>query len=161
VTILLGAGALLLLTAGAVKVADPTRTAGALAAVGWPSSPRLVRAGAGAEALIGAGALIVGGPVFAGLVGLSYLAFAGFVVVALRAGTPVGSCGCFGRADTPPHVLHVAVDLALAAGALAAAVASAGPLFAAGAVELAAGAALAAVAAVALTRPSQSLKITT
>jgi hypothetical protein len=43
-------------------------------------------------------------------------------VVALRAGTVVGSCGCFGREDTPAHPLHVVVDVALAATAAAAAV---------------------------------------
>jgi hypothetical protein len=34
----------------------------------------------------------------------------------------VGSCGCFGREDTPPHPVHVVVDGALAATAAAAAV---------------------------------------
>jgi hypothetical protein len=56
------------------------------------------------------------------LVAASYLAFAAFVVAALRAGTMVGSCGCFGREDTPPHLIHVVVDVALAATAAAAAV---------------------------------------
>ena len=34
----------------------------------------------------------------------------------------VGSCGCFGRKDTPPHPIHVVVNVALAATAAAAAV---------------------------------------
>jgi hypothetical protein len=126
-TALLGAGGLLLLAAGAAKVADPTRTVGALRALGWPSSPGLVRVGAGVEAVVGAAALVVGGPVVAVLVAGSYVGFAAFVAAALRAGTPVGSCGCFGRADTPPRPRHVAVDLGLAAGAgLAAAAGGAG-----------------------------------
>jgi hypothetical protein len=149
----LGAGALVLLVAGAAKVADPTRTAGALAALGWPSSARLVRAGAAAELLVGAGALVVGGPVLAALVALSYLAFALFVIVALTSGTPIGSCGCIGRADTPPTALHVVVDAALAAGALLAAGMSSEPALTAGAAELAGAVALAAAAIVALTRP--------
>ena len=71
----------------------------------------LVRAGGAAEVVIGVGALAVGGPVFAALVALSYLAFAGFVVVALRSGSPISSCGCFGKVDTPPSLVHVVIDL--------------------------------------------------
>jgi hypothetical protein len=122
---LLGAGALLLVAAGAAKVVDPSRTAGALAALGWPSSPALVRTGALAELLLGAAALVVGGRGFALLVAASYLAFALFVMAALRAKTPIGTCGCFGQADTPPEPVHVTVDVLLAAGAVAAAVAEA------------------------------------
>src|SRR5690606_33515263 len=78
-------------------------------------APALVRAGAAAEAVLGAVVLAVGGRLPAALVAVSYLAFAGFVAVALRSGRPVGTCGCFGRPDTPPRWSHVAVDLALAA----------------------------------------------
>jgi len=46
ITALVGGAALLLLAAGALKVADPTRTVGALAARGWSVRPLLVRAGA-------------------------------------------------------------------------------------------------------------------
>jgi hypothetical protein len=151
-TAVLGAGALVLMVAGAAKVADPARTAGALRALGWPSSAGLVRLGAGAELLVGAAALVAGGPVLAGLVALSYLGFALFVVAALTSGTPIGSCGCLGRADTPPSAVHVVVDAGLAAGALAAAAASVGPLLDAGAAEVAGAIALAAVAAAALAR---------
>jgi uncharacterized membrane protein YphA (DoxX/SURF4 family) len=107
--------ALLLVAAGAAKVVDPTMTVGALRALGLPSKPLLVRAGALAEALIGVLAIVVGGAVWWSLVAASYLAFGAFVVVALRAGAMVGSCGCFGREETPPHPVHVALDLALAA----------------------------------------------
>ena len=128
---LLGAASLLLLAAGAAKVADPTRTAGALAELGWPSSPALVRVGAGAEAILGALGLLVGGPAVAALVATSFAGFAAFVAVALRAGTPVGTCGCFAREDTPPHPLHVGVDALLALGAILAAATNAEPLVAA------------------------------
>ena len=30
-----------------------------------------------------------------------------FVAVALRSGAPISSCGCFGKVDTPPSVVHV------------------------------------------------------
>ncbi|HEX6419848.1 MAG TPA: MauE/DoxX family redox-associated membrane protein [Acidimicrobiales bacterium] len=150
-TALVGAGALLLLAAGALKLVDPSRTAGALAALGWPASPALVRSGALVEAVAGAAALVVGGRVLAALVALSYAGFAAFVVAALRSGTPVGSCGCLGRADTPPRWSHVAVDAALATGALAGVVAGAPPLAGAAPGEIAAAGALAVLAYVALT----------
>jgi hypothetical protein len=118
---LLGAAGLLLVAAGAAKVADPSRTAGALAALGWLSAPALVRTGALAETLLGAAALVVGGRILALLVAASYLGFALFVMTALRAKTPIGTCGCFGRADTPPKPVHVTVDALLATGAVAAA----------------------------------------
>ena len=114
---LLGAASALLLVAGASKAVDPTRTAGALAALGWPSSPVLVRVGAVAEAALGALGLAVGGPAVAALVTASFAGFAAFVAAALRSGTPVGTCGCLGREDTPPRPLHVVVDLLLASGA--------------------------------------------
>jgi Methylamine utilisation protein MauE len=114
--------ALLLAVAGASKAIDPAMTAGALRALGLPSSRSLVRAGAAAELLLGLLAMTAGWGFVWWLVAASYLAFAAFVVAALRAGTMVGSCGCFGREDTPPHPLHVVIDVALAATAAAAAV---------------------------------------
>jgi hypothetical protein len=120
--------AALLVVAGAAKVVDPAMTVGALRALRLPSSPTLVRAGAAAEVVLGLTALAVGGPLPWALVALSYLGFGAFVVAALRAGTMVGSCGCFGREDTPPHPLHVGLDLALAATAAAVAVGGTGSL---------------------------------
>ena len=113
--------AALLVVAGAAKVADPANTAGALRAMRLPSSSTLVRCGAAVEAAIGVTAIVVGGAVPWALVAASYLAFAVFVVAALRAGTMIGSCGCFGHEDTPPHPVHVALDLVLAGVAAAAA----------------------------------------
>ena len=113
--------ALLLVFAGATKAVDPAMTAGALRALRLPSSKILVRLAAAAE-LLGLLAVIAGWVAVWWLVAASYLAFAGFVVAALRAGTMLGSCGCFGREDTPPHPLHVVIDVALAATAAAAAV---------------------------------------
>lgn len=45
------------------------------------------------------------------------------MLLALRRGGTVGSCGCFGRPDTPPTRLHVALNVAAAAAAVAAPVA--------------------------------------
>ena len=114
--------AALLVVAGAAKVADPANTVGALRAMRLPSSSTLVRCGAAVEAAIGVTAIVVGGAVPWALVAASYLAFAVFVVAALRAGTMIGSCGCFGHEDTPPHPVHVALDLVLAGVAASAAV---------------------------------------
>ena len=101
----------LLALGGAFKAIDPDDTAHALRSA-EAAARRAPRArGGAAEVVIGVGALAVGGPVFAALVALSYLAFAGFVVVALRAGSPISSCGCFGKVDTPPSSIHVVIDL--------------------------------------------------
>lgn len=149
----LGAASLLLFAAGGAKVADPTRTAGALAALGWVVPPAVVRLGALAEAALGAAGVVMGGPAVAALVALSYAGFAGFVALALRSGTPVGTCGCFGRADTPPRAAHVVADLALAAGAAVAAATDPVPLVDAPGTAWPLAAALAACAYAALTRP--------
>jgi Methylamine utilisation protein MauE len=114
--------ALLLVFGGTMKAVDPAMTAGALRALGLASSKTLVRLGAAAELLLGLLAVTAGWAAVWWLVAASYLAFAAFVVAALRAGTMLGSCGCFGREDTPPHPLHVVIDVALAATAGAAAV---------------------------------------
>ena len=118
--------AVLLAVGGALKAVRPHDTAEALVAVGIRFSRVMparvaVRVGGAIEALVGAAALLVGGPVLCLLVALSYLAFAGFVLVALRGGAPISSCGCFGKVDTPPSVVHVVLDLAFAGVATAAA----------------------------------------
>ncbi|MGH9086213.1 MAG: MauE/DoxX family redox-associated membrane protein [Acidimicrobiales bacterium] len=115
------AAAALLVLAGAQKLLDPAMTVGALQALRLPSSSVLVRAGSATEVALGIAAVVVGGPVLWSLVAASYLAFAAFVIAALRRGTMIGSCGCFGREDTPPHPVHVTLDIALAGLTLAAA----------------------------------------
>jgi hypothetical protein len=103
--------ALLLTVAGALKAVDPATTAGALRRAGWPGSPLGVRIGGAVEVVIGVSAIVTGAPLPAALVALSYLLFTGFVVYALVRHLPVGSCGCFGKVDTPPSVVHVVVNL--------------------------------------------------
>ena len=80
-------------------------------------------AGGAAEVVIGVGALVLGGPVFAALVALSYLGSPVFVALALRSGSPISSCGCFGKVDTPPSLVHLVVDLLAAGCAITVAVA--------------------------------------
>jgi hypothetical protein len=113
----------LLLLGGALKTAQPADTARALEALGVHASKPMVRAGGGAEVGIAVGALVTGAWPFAALVAVSYLVFVAFVVAALRSKTPLSSCGCFGRADTPPTLVHVAVNAAAAGVALAAVIA--------------------------------------
>ena len=115
--------AALIAVGGAFKAIDPTDTAHALREMGLPNATLLVRAGGVAEVVIGVGALAVGGPVFAMLVALSYLAFAAFVTLALRSGSPISSCGCFGKVDTPPSPIHLVIDLFAAGVAVTVAVA--------------------------------------
>ncbi len=104
----------LLVLAGAQKVIDPEMTVGALAQLGVPATPRVVRVGAGAELALGVVAITVGGAVAWVGVAASYVAFATVVVAALRRGTMIGSCGCFGREETPPHPSHVVANVVLA-----------------------------------------------
>jgi hypothetical protein len=105
---------------GASKAVEPSDTARALGMLGLPSSHALVRAGGVAELAIGVGALAFGNRVLAVLVGLSYLGFLAFVVLALVRHAPLSSCGCFGKIDTPPSAIHVTVDAlaVLVAGAV-------------------------------------------
>ncbi|HVX23471.1 MAG TPA: MauE/DoxX family redox-associated membrane protein [Acidimicrobiales bacterium] len=117
----------LLVVAGVGKAARPGDTARAAAHVvggGATGLAWVVRIGAGAEAALGVAGLVVADPVVAAMVAASYAGFAGFVVLALRRGGPLATCGCFGRPDTPPTVLHVVVDLGLAAAAAWVAVAA-------------------------------------
>ncbi|MCJ7436152.1 MAG: hypothetical protein MUP97_00085 [Acidimicrobiia bacterium] len=110
--------ATLLLVGGLAKAWRPTDTAHALRGLGVPVPPFAVRLGGLVEAAVGLSALVRGDRVSAILVALSYLAFSGFVIVALARHAPIASCGCFGRLDTPPSTVHVVLDL----GALLAAV---------------------------------------
>jgi hypothetical protein len=99
--------------AGIAKAVRPADTATALRA-----APALVRIGAVAEVAVATAALAAPGPVTGALVATSYAAFAVFVVVALRRGWALSSCGCFGRPDTPPTVAHAVLNGAAAASAV-------------------------------------------
>lgn len=92
----------------------PDDTRRALRSVGVPLPALAVRAGGAAEVVIGMLAVLVGGPVAVGLVAASYVGFTGFVLVALRSGGVLASCGCVGRPDTPPTLVHVAVTAGFA-----------------------------------------------
>lgn len=123
----------LLVVAGAAKAARPADTARALAGLGRRLRLRpvtlAVRVGAGLEAALGAWAAAEPHRLEAGLVALSYFAFAAVVAVARARGGALASCGCFGTPDTPPTRVHLVLDLLLCAASGAVAAASfAGPL---------------------------------
>ncbi len=116
------AAALLLVVAGVAKAMEPLPLARALRIAGFPVrgpalSP-LVRIGATAEAVIGGAAVVAPHLITAALLAASYAAFTAFVVRALRSGSPLATCGCFGGADTPPTAVHAVVTAALAAVAV-------------------------------------------
>ncbi len=106
--------AVLLVAGGAAKVWRPGDTARSLHAVGIALPVPAVRLGALIEVFVGVGVLLVASPVLPALVAVSYLAFAVFVVQALRSDVPISSCGCFGKIDTPPSLVHVVVDVLVA-----------------------------------------------
>ena len=116
------ASAVLLVAAGGAKLADPASLVRALRSVGLPAPRAAVRVGAAGEVALGVAAALTGSALAAAGVALSYAAFTAFVLVALRRGGVLASCGCFGKADTPPTRTHVAVTGALAVVAAAVAV---------------------------------------
>lgn len=114
--------AALLALGGALKVVRPVETSTALGALNLPAHHGLVRALGVIEITIGAAAFATAAPLASTFMAGSYLGFAGFVMMARHAKTPVQSCGCFGKAETPPSLTHITVNLTAAAIAVATAV---------------------------------------
>lgn len=117
------AAAALLAVAGGAKLVAPGPTRVSLRAAGLPSTAIAARALGVAEVGIAAYALGWGGRPAAALVAVAYLGFAAFAELVRRRTRGRAPCGCFGSSDAPLTLLHVGVDLALAAVAAAAAVA--------------------------------------
>lgn len=103
-----------LLVAGIAKIARPSATATALRALRIPSPIHGTRLLGTAEVIVAVAAIVNGSPILWSLVTLSYAAFTAFILWALRDGTILGSCGCFGREDTPPTPGHAAFNAAAA-----------------------------------------------
>lgn len=108
----------LLGASGIVKLIDPDPTTGAMSTVGLPSSNSLSRLLGIVEILVAIAALATGGLAVVAA-GCLYTAFAMFTAAALRRHLPIQSCGCFGRDDTPPTILHVAYNSTAAAALFA------------------------------------------
>ena len=119
---LYAASAALLLLAGAQKVADPQPLVRALISMHIALGPSWVRAGALGEFLLGAAAMVNGSRVVTGLVAASYAGFTVVVVLALRRGGVLASCGCFGKRDIPATGTHAAVTAGFALVALGASI---------------------------------------
>ena len=99
------AAALLLIVAGVAKIVRPVPTTDLLASVGLPEVPAAVVVIGVVESAVGVLALVVGGSLLAAATGALYV---GFVAVVWRAlVTGATTCGCFGRANSPPSWLHV------------------------------------------------------
>lgn len=108
----------LLVVSGGAKLADPKPTQGALRAAHLPSGRLAVQTLATAEIAGGISALL-GIALGIGAVAALYLSFGAFVAWALLRRLPLQSCGCLGKADTPPSLAHLLVNLAAAAATLA------------------------------------------
>lgn len=111
------AAVILLAGAGVAKARRPDDTATALASAGVRAGRTGVRAMAVGEVVLAVLAVARPGPLTGALVAAAYCGFAGFVVLALRRGWALESCGCFGRPDTPPTVAHAVLNVAAAASA--------------------------------------------
>lgn len=109
----------LVVAAGIGKAIDPTMTVGALRGIGLRVPAVVVRAFGAAEAVLGVAAVVTGNRWLALVIAFSYVGFTTFVLVALARRLPIGSCGCFGRVDTPPSWLHVAVNIGAVVTAVA------------------------------------------
>jgi hypothetical protein len=115
------AASALLVGAGVPKLRDPMPLVRALRSTGLPADRSLVRGVAAVEVALGLWAAARPTALNAALVCAAYVVFTGFVTLALRRGGVLGSCGCFGKADTPPTRSHLVVTagLAVLAGAVA------------------------------------------
>jgi hypothetical protein len=118
--------AIVLAVGGVLKAFEPADTANAMRALRLPGGPLFVRLAGTAEAVVAVAALVTGSTVFVLIVAASYTVFACVVILALRTGRPISSCGCFGKVETPPSAVHVAIDIAAAAAAVGAGIAGAG-----------------------------------
>ncbi len=120
------AAAGLLVVAGLPKILAPGDLVRALRSAGVVVHPLLVRAFALAEVLAGGAAILLASRPSLVAVALLHAGFTAFVLVTLARGGVIASCGCFGRADTPPTRSHAAVTGLLAIAAAGAAVAPPG-----------------------------------
>lgn len=91
-------------------MADPAPTSGALRVAGLVSGSGVVYALAVAEIATGASLLLAGGALAGWAMAGLYGAFGLFVAFALRRRIPIASCGCFGKIDTPPSLVHLVLN---------------------------------------------------
>ena len=104
-----------LVIAGFAKLVRPAATATALRAISVPAPITVTRLLGAFEVSVGFVAVATGNPIAWAGVAITYTSFVGFILWALQAEANVGSCGCFGRDDTPPTAGHAAFNAAAAA----------------------------------------------
>lgn len=120
--------AMVLVVSGVLKIRDPDATVPMLEAIRLPASRTAVLGLAAVEIVLGATALVVGGPLPTAALALAYAGFAGVGLVLLRGGAAV-PCGCFGQRSAPMTPVHVGVDAVAALVGVTALVLGAGGLF--------------------------------
>lgn len=123
------AAAGLLLASGTAKLRHPGPAGRALAALRLPSGRWTVGGIGLAEILVGVWCLVAPGRASAVSLGLLYSAFAAFLAVLMRADGAT-SCGCLGKQDGSPSLLHIVMNAAAAAAAVLVATASPRGVFA-------------------------------
>jgi len=107
------AAGVLLVAAGVPKIVDPMPLVRAVRQSGLPADRTSIRLLALAEMAVGLYALAAPGRVSGMLTALAYLVFTAFVARALARGGVLGSCGCFGKPDTPPTRTHLVLTGAI------------------------------------------------
>ena len=107
-----------LILAGLAKAMRPSATAGALRELSIPSPLLVARALGVGEVVIGVIAVLTGHWLAWAGISIGYLSFTAFVLWALRDPSRVGSCGCFGREDTPATPGHLVFNAVAATVAL-------------------------------------------
>ena len=123
------AACVVLAFAGASKIRHPLGTQPAAVALGLPSTRAAVRTLGGAEIIVAAAGLVIGGAAaLAVAAAYGLLAFAAWRLLTRSPGT---ACGCLGASDAPATGMHVAVNVAAALAAVLAA-ASGAPFAAVG-----------------------------
>jgi hypothetical protein len=117
------AAAVLLVIAGAAKIASPYMAQASLSTAGLPAPLDVVRALALGEAAVGAAALLEPSTITAALAALAYGVFCLFTLRLLRMADAGIDCGCFGGAGSEVGGVHVALNAAALAVCATAAVA--------------------------------------
>jgi hypothetical protein len=123
----LAVAALVLAAGGLFKLRDPAPTGAmfrALGVRGTRLAVGLAVASAALELGLGLATSFLGGRVLGATTALAFVVFA-FVAWRLTRMPDASSCGCFGRLSAEPTRWHVGVNVAVAIGAAAAAVADA------------------------------------
>jgi hypothetical protein len=118
----LAVAALVLAAGGLFKLGDPAPTRAMFVSLGVSSrrvAGVLAAVSAIVELAVGLVAFVFGGWLPAAATAVAFLAFA-LIAWRMTRLPSVTSCGCFGRLSSEPTLLHVAMNLAVAAGALTA-----------------------------------------